>query len=213
MTFSEFKAKITSPILWGNLLGMAVFILLLAFGVWKGLDIYTHHGESIRVPDIKGMPLNEARYALNQAGLNAVVVDSSYNRNQQPGTILEQTPIGGTNVKMGRDIYLTLNSQHSPTVAIPDIADNCSLREAEARLKALGIKLAPYEYVEGESDWVYGVKCEGRTLSAGEHISKDTPVVLQVGKGYENDFSDSFADSLETTMPAQPDDAIDGLEL
>lgn len=213
MTFSEFKSKITSPLLWGNLLGMMLFIVLLAFGVWKGLDIYTHHGESVRVPDIKGMPLNDARYALNQAGLNAIVVDSSYNRNQMPGTILEQTPAGGTNVKLGRDIYLTLNSQHSPTVAFPDIADNCSLREAEARLKALGIKLAPYEYVDGEADWVYGVKCEGRTIDAGERISTDIPVVLQVGKGYENDFSESYTDSFGTETPALTDESIEGFEL
>ncbi|MCM1108709.1 MAG: PASTA domain-containing protein [Clostridium sp.] len=215
MTFSEFKSKITAPILWGNLLAMAVVVALLAVGVWQGLSIYTLHGESVRVPDIKGMPLNDARYAMSRAGLNAIVVDSSYNRNQTPGTILEQTPAGGTHVKPGRDVYLTLNSQHSPTIAIPDIADNCSLREAEARLKALGVKLAPYEYVEGEADWVYGVLCEGRTVHAGERVSIDTPLVLQVGKGYDNDFSDdgNFADSLATTAPATDNETIIGLEL
>ena len=68
-----------------------------------------------------------------------------------------------------------------PTMAIPDIADNSSLREAQARLKAMGFKLGPVQYVAGDKDWVYGVKCQGRNVYAGDRVPVDALLVLQVG--------------------------------
>ena len=95
--------------------------------------------------------------------------------------MLEQTPVKGSHVKEGREIYLIINSTQTPTLTMPDIADNCSLREAEAKLKALGFKLGPNEYIEGDKDWVLGVKCRGRNVAAGERIPIDAPVSLVVG--------------------------------
>ena len=149
MTLKEFFKKLTSKIIWVNLLAMAVFIMLVAFGVWKGLEIYTHHGEEIEVPDVKGVQLGFAERMLSSRGLKAVVVDSSYNKALVGNSILEQTPQPGKTVKQGREIYLVINTVKTPTIAIPDLADNSSLREAEARLKALGFKLAAQEPDEG----------------------------------------------------------------
>ena len=42
------------------------FIALLIFG----LDLYTQHGESIVVPDLRGKSLEEARVLLRQADLD-----------------------------------------------------------------------------------------------------------------------------------------------
>lgn len=186
MTLKEFTKKIFSPILWGNFLAMFLVLVALAFGLWKGLERYTHHGESINVPSVKGMSVEQARQALRQQNLECTVIDSSYNRSQPPGIVLEQTPAGGSKVKSGREIFLTINALSSPTRPIPDIADNCSLREAEARLKALGFKLGPIEAVDGERDWVYGVKSGGRNVYTGVRVPIDVPIVLQVGTGYDD---------------------------
>ena len=70
---------------------------------------------------------------------------------------------------------------------MPDIADNSSLREAEARLKAMGLKLSPCEYVDGERDWVYGVKYRGKNIFGGDRIPIDAELTLQVGSGSFND--------------------------
>ena len=100
-----------------------------------------------------------------------------------PGAILEQVPTAGRKVKSGREIILTVNTEKRPTTALPDIADNSSLREAQAKLTAIGFKLGPVEYVNGDRDWVYGVKCRDRNIYAGEQAPLDVPLVLQVGRG------------------------------
>lgn len=183
MTGKEFKQKMLSPILWGNLLAMALVTVLLIVGVWIGLGRYTHHGEEIIVPDVEGKLIGDVEYTLEIAGLQAVVVDSTYDRRRPSGAIMVQLPKAGSKVKSGREIYLTINSRESPTVSLPDIADNCSLREAQDRLRQLGFRVGPVEYTNGDKDWVYGVRCQGRTVMAGQRVPTDAVITLIVGSG------------------------------
>lgn len=197
----------------GNLAAMFIVLIIVCIAVWKGLDIYTHHGESISVPDVRGKQESDARYMLAQVGLVGVVVDSAYNRQLPTGSIVDQTPNGGSEVKGGREIYLVVNAASSPTIVMPDIADNTSLREAQAKLRALGFKLGPVEYVTGDKDWVYGVKCRGRNVYAGERVPVDVPLVLQVGNtSYEEQELDAFDEldeDLDGDFPGGDDDHID----
>ena len=94
---------------------------------------------------------------------------------------MEQKPIAGAKVKIGRTIYLTINTGEIPKVAIPDIIDNSSYRQAEARLRAMGFKLTEPEYIEGEKDWIYGVKFNGKELTSGEKIPREAVLTLCVG--------------------------------
>ena len=48
-------------------------------------------------------------------------------------------------------------------MSVPDIMDNSSLRQAEAKLRALGFRVTEPEYISGEKDWVYSVTYKGRT--------------------------------------------------
>ena len=194
--------KLCSPLVWGNLLAMVLVVCLLAVGVWKGIGIYTHHGESVAVPAVVGEMESDARYALAKAGLQAVVVDSAYNRQKPAGSILEQSPAAGRQVKTGRQIFLTVNTESTPTMVLPDLADNSSLREAQAKLSAMGFKLGPVEYVVGDRDWVYGVKSRGRNVYAGDHVPIDVPLVLQVGNSV-NDFDDFDEDEDEWDSPKE----------
>lgn len=191
MKASDFFGKMTSRYVWGNLLAMAIVVVALCFGVKYGLEIYTHHGEGIAVPNIKGMKFAEAHYLLEQKGLRIVVSDSGYNRRLPADCILAQSPGLGTNVKSGHTIYVTVNSPSSPTFAIPDIIDNSSVREATAKLTAMGFKLLNPKYVDGEKDWVYGVICRGRRLATGDRVPIDHPLTLVIGDGK---YADGFAD-------------------
>ena len=191
MKTKVFFGKLTSRYVWGNLIAMAVVIMALCIGVKYGLEIYTHHGEGIPVPNIKGMKFTEANYLLEQNGLKIVVSDSGYNRRLPADYILAQSPGYGTNVKAGHTIYVTVNSPASPTFAIPDIIDNSSVREATAKLTAMGFKLLSPKYVDGEKDWVYGVICRGRRLATGDRVPIDHPLTLVIGDGK---YADGFAD-------------------
>lgn len=181
--------KLSSRMLWGNLAAMLLVVILVCIGVWKGMAVYTHHGEGIEVPDLVGRMSGDVRYELDRLGLVGVIVDSAYNKQRPAGCILEQLPAAGALVKTGREIYLTVNTSHTPTMSIPDIADNSSLREAEARLKAMGFRLGPVERVAGDRDWVYGIKCHGRNVYAGDRVPVDALLVLQVGNS-AGDFDD-----------------------
>ena len=183
MKTKEFFGKFCSKFLIWNLIAMALVIILLVVGVNYGLDWYTHHGESIRVPNIEGMRITKAREMMEECGLEIVVTDSGYNKRLPADCVLTQSPGAGLTVKSGHTIYVTINSSNSPSVAIPDVVDNCSYREAEAKLISLGFKVLPPQYVTGEKDWVYGVSCNGRKVSTGERISIEQPLTLLVGSG------------------------------
>ena len=183
MKTKEFFGKFCSKFLIWNLIAMALVVILLVVGVNYGLDWYTHHGESIRVPNIEGMRIAKAREMMDECGLEIVVTDSGYNKRLPADCVLTQSPGAGLTVKSGHTIYVTINSSNSPSVAIPDVVDNCSYREAEAKLISLGFKVLPPQYVTGEKDWVYGVSCNGRKVSTGERISIEQPLTLLVGSG------------------------------
>lgn len=195
MEAKEFFGKFASGFLWGNILAMVLVVVALALGVKYGLDTYTHHGEGIEVPKIEGMVYQNARAMMEERGLNVVVTDSGYNKRLPAGSILLQNPGPGMKVKAGHTIYVTVNSPSSPTFAIPDVVDNSSYREAEAKLVAIGFKLDPPQQVEGEKDWVYGILCRGRRVSTGDRISIDSPLTLLIGNGHYS--SDEEIDYIE----------------
>lgn len=196
MNAKKFFKKVCNRFLLLNLLAMVVVVVLLCLGVGYGLDLYTHHGEGIEVPELKGMRYQKARLLLEEKELNIVVSDSGYNKTLPADCILAQMPGHGQKVKEGHTIYVTVNSPSSPTFAIPDIVDNSSLREAEAKLTAMGFRLAPTQRVTGEKDWVYGILCRGRRVSNGDRIPIDYPLTLMVGSGaYDDTDSIDYVDS------------------
>lgn len=191
MTTKEFFGKIFSRYLLLHFLAMAVFVVLVGLGVKFGLEYYTHHGEGIEVPLVKGQTYNKAHQVLDELGLVIMVSDSGYNKEFPADYILAQSPNQGMKVKRGHVIYVTVNSPSSPTFAIPDIVDNSSVREAEAKLMAMGFRLLPPQKVPGEKDWVYGILCRGRRVSNGDRIPIEHPLTLLVGSGIVSE-SDEF---------------------
>ena len=162
-------------------MGITVILLCVAAAWW--IDSYTYHGMGIEVPDLTKVNFSRAKQLLEEKGLQIMVNDSGYNKQYPADCILAQSPVAGSKVKTGRTIYVTVNSPSSPTFAIPDVIDNCSAREAEARLSAMGFQLTPHQLVNGEKDWVYGIVCRGRHISTGDRVSIDSPLTLQVGDG------------------------------
>jgi len=213
MTIKEFFSFKENRYLWWNVIAMVVLAGLLIFLTMKGIDVYTQHGKSVLVPNLKGMNEEEARMMLRNRGLDCVVVDSSYDKDKVSGCILEQNPSDGQNVKKGRIIYLTVNSLTMPMQTIPDVADNSSVRQATAKLISAGFILTDNESVAGERDWVYGVKYQGRQLMLGEKVPTGATLTLMVGNGMKEVIEEDSlniednSNSETTTEPknAEPD--------
>ena len=210
MDVKDYLKKVFSRYLMFHLLAMIIVVVLLCVGVKVGLDLYTHHGEGIVVPELKGMAYEKAYRLLEEDGLRIVVSDSGYNKKLPADCILAQTPGYGQRVKEGHVIYVTVNSPSSPTFAIPDIVDNASVREAEAKLMAMGFRLTPSQMVEGEKDWVYGILCRGRRVSNGDRIPIDYPLTLMVGKGtYEEVDEMDYIDPAYSEEDSETDDFVE----
>ena len=194
MTIKEFFSFKTNKYFWVNILVMIVAVVLIVFGVMKWLDVYTRHGEAVVVPDV-----DEASKMFRNHGLVCVVSDSTYVKNKAAGIVLDANPGAGQKVKEGRTIYLTINTLSIPLRAVPDVADNSSLRQAQAKVLAAGFKLTEIQLMHGEKDWVYGIKYQGRSLEAGDKVPLGAALTLMVGNG-ENEPLES--DSIENAEGA-----------
>lgn len=200
MTIKEFFSFKKNRFFWGNLLAMLLVIAAVLLGALKWLDGYTRHGMAVVVPDVKGMSVSEAQTVFQSRGLTCAVADSTYMKAQPAGCILDYTPAAGQKVKEGRVIYLTINTLNVPLQPVPDVADNSSLRQAEAHLLAAGFKLDSIQFIPGEKDWVYGVKFGDKELAVGEKVPMGATLTLIAGDGGELP-----ADSLgtEEAMPSE----------
>lgn len=188
---------------WMNIVMMVLVIVAMPVGALYMLDSFTHHGEKIEVPNVLGKSLYDAETMLKDRGLVALVVDSVYDKSAPRGSVLEQSPKSGYEVKGGRMVYLTVNLKGEPMAQVPDVVGHGSLREAVALLQSLGFKLTAHKPVLGRpKDLVLGVKQGTRDVHAGETIPRDRPLTLVIGGGeidstmYEDEFDveDDFED-------------------
>lgn len=205
MTLSDFRKKLFGPLLVGNCLGMVAAAALLLAGALFLVDKYTRHGEEVEVPNLYGMNEAAAMKKLEALGLSGEVADTGYVYNQAAFAVLEQSVRAGERVKPGRVIGITVNADGPRKIAIPDVAGNCSRREAEDKLRVLGFKLAAPEFVKGDPDWVVGVKVNGCEVACGAKVSVTAPVTLVVGRG-GNEEEYNGNDSLDYILNAPVED-------
>lgn len=179
----DFLKKITTNIYVRNVLLMLILAVILIAITLFCLNKYTRHNESIEVPDLKGLQVQDAASIIASSSLRYEVVDSVYNQDGVPGAIVEQIPLGKSHVKEGRTIYLTVQAKSEQLVSMPDLED-ASLRQAEALLKALGFSRINIEKIPSQyQDLVFGVAYRGVTVKAGQKIPKNSVLTLRVGDG------------------------------
>lgn len=214
MTLSNFFKKLLSPFVVGNCLGMAALgVALVAASMWF-LQCYTDHGDTVLVPNIKGQTEDVARKKLEAIGLKVEVADTGYVDTYVGGVVLEQSLRPGQRVKAGRIVSLTINASSARAIALPALADNCSFREAKAKLVALGFKNIRMERTPGDRDWVYFVKAGDRLLQAGEHVAVTTLITLVIGNGdVDEEFNGNDSLDYELFTPdeyGEEGDAVEG---
>ena len=123
-----------------SVLGVAAIV-----GLYYWLDAYTEHGETVATPDFTGVPINDIEAFADTTDVEWIIVDSLYTDELPKGTVAEQEPVPGYQVKRGRRIYLTVNAILPKQVTIPNVR-NLSLRQAKAVLESVGLKLGELQY-------------------------------------------------------------------
>ena len=66
ISLKEFFSFKSNRFFWLNLIAMVAVVIASIFGVLEWLDSYTRHGESILVPNVKGLPLQQAKEEMIQ---------------------------------------------------------------------------------------------------------------------------------------------------
>lgn len=162
-----------------------ISISIVLFIIFKWLNVYTRHGETVTIPDLKGLEISEAMELLEEQGFR-YVVDSIYTDNAEPGTVYEQEPEANSLVKENRNIYLTIVSSDAPSIKLPDLID-VSLREAKAILESYGIRINQLIYKPDlAQNAVLAIQYKGRALKKGDLLKKGDAVDLVLGDGFGN---------------------------
>jgi beta-lactam-binding protein with PASTA domain len=160
-----------------------VFIGVVIIFFFVYLPSATLHGETITVPNLKGMSLLDMDDFLKKRNLNYEVFDSLYDQKYPPLSIYTQYPLPGAYVKENRKIYLTVIKRTPDVTTMPNLMDG-SLKNAELFLENYGLKRGKITYVPflGSNvvleQWYMGQKIEpGATIEKGSFID------LVVGDG------------------------------
>ena len=201
-----------------HLLIMAGVSLLLIVLLIFGLDLYTHHGETVNVPDLRGKTLAEMQRILDDVGLEYEINDSTYSNTAIPGTVREVVPAPGSEVKSGRIIFIAINGFHQRLQTIPIYKDQ-SARQILSLLKGLGFESVEQRVVAGRySGSVVKLEtADGKLVEAGTQLRIDTKLILFVAgqaidtlglDRYIEDYSKGGSDSTagSTTSPDKKDD-------
>ena len=173
------------------LLGIALLVLL-----YMGLMSGTRHGETIVVPDFRGMNIDEARALADEESLNVVVRDSIFDVYLPGGTVVDQLPrtsdVRDVTVKPGRKIYLTINAYSRRMVDVPYVAKQ-TLRQALNQLERVGLTVSKlvYEPDMTSTDYVLRQEVDGREVqpSTQQRVPVGTGVTLYVSYRREEQYT------------------------
>lgn len=184
MDFKTFwKESIAGYIIKRVLLAIVIFVAL-AWITLIVLDNYTNHGESVIVPDLQGLYVEEAENILGNYDLYSQVIDSVYVKEKALGTIVEQIPPANSSVKKNRSIFLIVNKKQLNMIPFPDVND-VSFRQADALIKSLGLQVSGVVYRPSEfKDLVIDVSYNGMHIEPGTRLPEGSAIVLVVGSGF-----------------------------
>ncbi|MDH5367891.1 MAG: PASTA domain-containing protein [Cyclobacteriaceae bacterium] len=173
-------------------ISISVGMILFFFFVF--LPSTTNHGETVTVPDIQGLSIDQLDEYVIKRGLRFEVGDSSFSNKYPSLAVLKQFPKPGSKVKENRKIIITLNRVNPPTVPVPDLIDR-PLKNAQVVLKSNELNLGKTYYVPNIAfNAVIIMKYNGEEIEAGTEIPKGSTIELGLGNGYGNrDLTKSYS--------------------
>lgn len=175
----------------GAFVGLVIIVLFL-------LNFYTKHNESITVPTVKGLQVQDAAGILESSDLRYEISDSIFQAEGAPGSIIEQIPKEQSKVKKGRTVFLVIKAKGTQLVSVPELKDY-SRRQAEAQLASLGFnKVTIQEVPAAYKGLVISISYRGKQLTPNQKIPKGSPLVMTVGAGGDISEGDSISEQSDS---------------
>ena len=173
---------ITSKLFLKHLAIAVVSLIIVLWGLFKLLGVYTHHGETAEVPDFKGKSILELEQFVADKNVGYVIIDSIYDPKEKPGIVIKQEPEAKSLVKHNRTIYLYVTSTQAPQIAMPKLVDR-STRQAVFMIESYGLKVGKLTEIVGDcKGCVLKQYFKGKEIAPGEAIKKGSKIDLSVGK-------------------------------
>ena len=188
-------ALLTNKILYISLAGLitAGIIIVLLFDSFI-MPRYTNYNEGVTVPDVTKLSLDEAEHLLTSFGLRFEVHDRRAHSAYPANYVIDQSPSAKQLVKPNRKVYLTVNSETTPKVVVPNVV-NLSYRNARLQLENHGLTVGSISY---ESDRFRNTILR-QSIAPEDTVDRGTSINLVV------------SDGLGTRMVEVPD--VEGLRL
>lgn len=149
-------------------------IFVLTFGIlflclFWWLHFYTNHGNRINVNNLIGLKLEDAVKQAEEASFRILVSDSLHIIGKEGGTIVEQNPLPGAEVKENRTIYLKIakhKADQIPLDKLPvlygkDYRNIKRLLETRYQIKS---EIIGRRFDRGPDNHVLEVKYNGNTI-------------------------------------------------
>jgi len=155
---------------------------------------YTNYNEGVTVPDVTKLSLEEADSLLTSYGLRFEVHDRRAHSAYPANYVIDQSPTAKQLVKPNRKVYLTVNTETTPKVVVPNVV-NLSYRNARLQLENHGLTVGSTSY---ESDRFRNTILR-QSIAPEDTVARGTAVNLVV------------SDGLGTRMVQVPD--VEGLRL
>ena len=96
---------------------------------------------------------------------------------------MTQDPKGGTYVKKGRKLYLTITAYNPEDAVFPELA-GLTVRQAVSELHGCGLEVGQLKFVEDPyKNTIIDHTCKGKTVYAGQQIERGSIIDLIVGLG------------------------------
>ena len=181
------KKYFTKALLYNILLAIGITGVLLFLVNW-GLKVYTRHGQTMKVPEVRGKKYDDATDILDKNHLQYEIMDSAYMPDKPAMSIIEQNPKPETVVKSGRTIYLTINAISAPLTDVPDLVGKSSYKYARIQLEGLGFKVGePVYKPDPHHDALLSMLIDGKPLKTGVKVPRGSTIILVLGQGLSNE--------------------------
>lgn len=153
----------------------------VTYALTDGFGIFGTQKDMMTIPNVVGMTLKDAQ---KQYGKDFSIIEKSKEESTKPvGTILEQTPGAGQNVRKSDSVIISVVvSSGSNSVVLSDYS-GIKIDEVKKELDKLGLK---YEIVEKVSADVESGKVIEQTPKAGSRVASGDMILLVVSKGPES---------------------------
>lgn len=192
LTRNHYSTVLIHLALMGSLFFLSLYLFFNSY-----LPSLTNHGETVRVPDLRGLHVSELEKFLESRDLRFEIADTTYeppNKRGEPRpfTVLKQNPPKGALVKKGRKIYLTINAENAPDVVLPRRLLGASLETARIILQSHKLLIGEVRYkADIIKNTVLAIEFQGEEitkekLEKGYHLPQGSKLVLYVSHGMGN---------------------------